>query len=232
MPRAIWTGSLSFGLVNVPVGLFSATDDKAIHFNQFQAGTADRIRQKRVNERTGEEVEYAEVVKGYDLGGGEVRHRHARRARSPSSPGAPGPSRNHRLRRPRRHRSHLLQVDVLPRPAGRAGRPALRAVARGDGPEQQGRRRLPGVPHQGAPRHDQADRDGAGPRDHVLRRRDPRSEDRAPRRHVRGGLLRPGAQHGPAADRVDGERVGPDHLRRRVPQARRASHRREAPGQG
>ena len=71
MPRAIWTGSLSFGLVNVPVGLFSATDDKAIHFNQFQAGTADRIRQKRVNERTGEEVEYAEVVKGYDLGGGE-----------------------------------------------------------------------------------------------------------------------------------------------------------------
>jgi len=71
MPRAIWTGSLSFGLVNVPVGLFTATDDKAIHFNQFQAGTSDRVRQKRVNERTGEEVEYAEVVKGYDLGGGE-----------------------------------------------------------------------------------------------------------------------------------------------------------------
>ncbi|HLM96874.1 MAG TPA: Ku protein [Acidimicrobiales bacterium] len=71
MPRAIWTGSLSFGLVNVPVGLFSATDDKAIHFNQFQAGTSDRVRQKRVNERTGDEVEYAQVVKGYDLGGGE-----------------------------------------------------------------------------------------------------------------------------------------------------------------
>jgi DNA end-binding protein Ku len=71
MPRAIWTGSLSFGLVNVPVGLFAATDDKAIHFNQFQAGTPDRVRQKRINERTGEEVEYAEVVKGYDLGGGE-----------------------------------------------------------------------------------------------------------------------------------------------------------------
>jgi DNA end-binding protein Ku len=71
MPRAIWTGSLSFGLVNVPVGLFTATDDKTVHFNQFQAGTSDRIRQKRVNERTGEEVEYADVVKGYDLGGGE-----------------------------------------------------------------------------------------------------------------------------------------------------------------
>jgi len=71
MPRAIWTGSLSFGLVNVPVGLFTATEDKTIHFNQFQAGTSDRIRQRRVNERTGEEVEYADVVKGYDLGGGE-----------------------------------------------------------------------------------------------------------------------------------------------------------------
>jgi DNA end-binding protein Ku len=71
MPRAIWTGSLSFGLVNVPVGLFTATDDKSVHFHQFQAGTSDRIRQKRVNERTGEEVEYADVVKGYDLGGGE-----------------------------------------------------------------------------------------------------------------------------------------------------------------
>jgi DNA end-binding protein Ku len=71
MPRAIWTGSLSFGLVNVPVGLFTATEDRSIRFNQFQAGTADRIRQKRVNERTGEEVEYADVVKGYDLGGGE-----------------------------------------------------------------------------------------------------------------------------------------------------------------
>jgi len=71
MPRAIWTGSLSFGLVNVPVGLFTATEDRTVHFNQFQAGTGDRIRQKRVNERTGDEVEYADVVKGYDLGGGE-----------------------------------------------------------------------------------------------------------------------------------------------------------------
>ncbi len=71
MARPIWTGALSFGLVNVPVGLYSATEDKAIHFNQFQAGTADRIRNKRVNERTGEEVEFADIVKGYDLGGGE-----------------------------------------------------------------------------------------------------------------------------------------------------------------
>jgi DNA end-binding protein Ku len=71
MARPTWTGSLSFGLVNVPVGLYSATEDKTIHFNQFAGGTADRIRMKRVNERTGEEVPYEDVAKGYDLGGGE-----------------------------------------------------------------------------------------------------------------------------------------------------------------
>ena len=71
MAKAIWTGSLSFGLVNVPVGLYSATEDRSIHFNQFRAGTSERIRNKRVSEQTGEEVAYSDVVKGYDLGGGE-----------------------------------------------------------------------------------------------------------------------------------------------------------------
>ena len=71
MARAIWTGSLSFGLVSIPVGLYSATEDKAIRFHQFQEGTTDRVRNKRVNERTGEEVEYSQIVKGYDIGGGE-----------------------------------------------------------------------------------------------------------------------------------------------------------------
>ncbi|MGO9965067.1 MAG: Ku protein [Acidimicrobiales bacterium] len=71
MAKAIWTGSLSFGLVNVPVGLYSATEDRSIHFNQFRAGTSERIRNKRVGEQTGEEVAYSDIVKGYDLGGGE-----------------------------------------------------------------------------------------------------------------------------------------------------------------
>jgi len=71
MPRAIWKGSLSFGLVNVPVGVYPATQDKSIHFNQFQAGTSDRIRYKKVNERTGDEVESSDIVKGVDIGGGE-----------------------------------------------------------------------------------------------------------------------------------------------------------------
>jgi DNA end-binding protein Ku len=71
MARTIWKGSLSFGLVNVPVGLYPATQDKAIHFNQLEAGTSDRIRYKKVNERTGQEVESGSIVKGFDLGGGE-----------------------------------------------------------------------------------------------------------------------------------------------------------------
>ena len=70
-PRTIWSGSLSFGLVNVPVGLYPATADKSIHFNQFEEGTSDRIRYKKVNERTGEEVSTDRIVRGVDVGGGE-----------------------------------------------------------------------------------------------------------------------------------------------------------------
>ena len=71
MARTIWKGALSFGLVNVPVGLYPATQDKTIHFNQLEEGTSDRIRYKKVNERTGKEVDGAHIVKGFDLGGGE-----------------------------------------------------------------------------------------------------------------------------------------------------------------
>jgi DNA end-binding protein Ku len=71
MARAIWSGSINFGLVSIPVGLYSATDDHTIHFHQFQRGTADRIRYQRINERTGKEVDYADIVKGAEVGGGD-----------------------------------------------------------------------------------------------------------------------------------------------------------------
>ena len=75
MPRAIWTGSLSFGLVNVPVGLFAATDDKAIHFNQFQAGTPDRSVVERVTQAFDERIKVVFVQQRVDplierMGGG------------------------------------------------------------------------------------------------------------------------------------------------------------------
>ena len=71
MARAIWSGYITFGLVSVPVGLYSATEEHELDFHQFQRGTSDRIRYKRVNERTGREVDYDKIVKGHDVGGGE-----------------------------------------------------------------------------------------------------------------------------------------------------------------
>ena len=71
MPRAIWSGSIGFGLVNVPVKLYSAVEEKGIHFNQFQEGTKTRVRNKRVNEKTGKEVAYDKVVKGYETSKGK-----------------------------------------------------------------------------------------------------------------------------------------------------------------
>jgi DNA end-binding protein Ku len=71
MPRAIWTGSISFGLVNVPVKIYSATESKDVHFNQFQEGTGKRIHYKRVAEGTGDEVEYEDIVKGYEISDGK-----------------------------------------------------------------------------------------------------------------------------------------------------------------
>ncbi|OIJ99692.1 Ku protein [Streptomyces colonosanans] len=68
MARAVWSGALSFGLVALPVQLFTATESHTIRFNQLQRGTSDRVRNKRVNERTGEEVPMEEIVKGFDIG--------------------------------------------------------------------------------------------------------------------------------------------------------------------
>jgi DNA end-binding protein Ku len=71
MPRALWSGVLAFGLVNVPVALFSATGDKAVHFNQINRTTGNRIRYRKVDEATGEEVAASDIVSGYDTGADE-----------------------------------------------------------------------------------------------------------------------------------------------------------------
>jgi DNA end-binding protein Ku len=67
MPRAIWTGAISFGLVTVPVRLYSAVNRKTVRFNQLDSSDNGRIAQKRVNPRTGEEVPYERIVKGYEI---------------------------------------------------------------------------------------------------------------------------------------------------------------------
>jgi DNA end-binding protein Ku len=71
MARPIWRGAINFGLVTVPVELYSATEDHTIGFRQLERGTSDRIRYRRVNERTGKEVEFSDIVKGYELDDGD-----------------------------------------------------------------------------------------------------------------------------------------------------------------
>jgi DNA end-binding protein Ku len=67
MPRAIWTGAISFGMVTVPVKLYSALNRKSVRFHQLSGKTGVRIAQKRVDPQTGEEVAYEDVVKGYEI---------------------------------------------------------------------------------------------------------------------------------------------------------------------
>ncbi|CAN5544990.1 hypothetical protein BH20ACT19_BH20ACT19_11330 [soil metagenome] len=67
MARAIWSGAISFGLVNIPVKLFSAVSKKTVRFHQLDAKTGTRIQQRRVNPQTGDEVPYEQLVKGYEL---------------------------------------------------------------------------------------------------------------------------------------------------------------------
>jgi DNA end-binding protein Ku len=68
MPRSIWRGAISFGLVNVPVKLFSAVSPKGIRFNQLHDKDHARIRMKRVCSAEDEEVPYENIVKGYEIG--------------------------------------------------------------------------------------------------------------------------------------------------------------------
>jgi DNA end-binding protein Ku len=67
--RPIWTGTVSFALLSVPVKLYTATRSKDISFNQIEKSTGGRIKQKRVSATTGEEVSPEDIIKGYDLGG-------------------------------------------------------------------------------------------------------------------------------------------------------------------
>jgi DNA end-binding protein Ku len=67
MPRAIWSGSVSFGLVSVPVKLYSALDRKTVRFHQLSGKTGVRVAQKRVDPQSGEEVPYADIVRGFEI---------------------------------------------------------------------------------------------------------------------------------------------------------------------
>jgi DNA end-binding protein Ku len=70
MPRSIWSGAISFGLVNVPVKLYSATSHKEVHFNMLHSKDGARIKQQRVCSEEGVEVPWEEIAKGYEISPG------------------------------------------------------------------------------------------------------------------------------------------------------------------
>jgi DNA end-binding protein Ku len=70
--RAIWKGAVSFGLVNVPVKLYSATEDRDVSFHQVHSDDGGRVRYKRFCQVCGEEVPYSDIAKGYEMDGGDV----------------------------------------------------------------------------------------------------------------------------------------------------------------
>lgn len=70
MPRAIWSGAISFGLVTIPVKLFSSVSKKQVSFNRFDTRTESKVKQKLISAADGSEVEYSDLVKGYEVSSG------------------------------------------------------------------------------------------------------------------------------------------------------------------
>ncbi len=71
MPRPVWTGSISFGLVNIPVRLHGATESHRVAFHEYDQGSGQRIRLKRVTEKSGREIPWKKIVKGFEVAKGQ-----------------------------------------------------------------------------------------------------------------------------------------------------------------
>src|SRR5688572_4750431 len=67
MARAIWSGSISFGLLNVPVKLYSAVSKNTVRFRELREKDGSRVKHKRVAEEDGKEVSYDDIIKGYEF---------------------------------------------------------------------------------------------------------------------------------------------------------------------
>jgi Ku protein len=70
--RSIWKGAISFGLVTIPVKLYSATEQRDVSFHQVHRADGGRIKYRRVCTKDGEEIPYADIAKGYELPSGEM----------------------------------------------------------------------------------------------------------------------------------------------------------------
>ena len=148
MARAIWKGSISFGLVNIPVGLYAAESRDDISFKMLDRKTMSPIHYKRVSEESGKEVPWEETVRGYPLEGGRYvvlsdedlgpPPRRRRRSTSPTSSIS--------------RRSARSTSTALLSGARQERREGLRPAARDAAPHRQGRDRQGGDPHPPVPR--------------------------------------------------------------------------------
>src|SRR5262245_36031583 len=71
MPRSVFNATISFGLINVPIKLFTATDSHTISFREIHQKDGARLEHRRIDPETGDTVEYADIVKGFELAEGE-----------------------------------------------------------------------------------------------------------------------------------------------------------------
>ncbi len=71
MPRSIWNGTISFGLVNVPIKVFSGTESRTVHFHEVHLADGARIEHRRICPDDGEQVDYDDIVKGFEVRKGE-----------------------------------------------------------------------------------------------------------------------------------------------------------------
>src|SRR5579862_6731927 len=71
MARAIWSGSISFGLVNIPVKAYTAVRDHSVHFHQLDRKTGARVRYEKVSEKSGKEVRSDDIELGYEVAKGK-----------------------------------------------------------------------------------------------------------------------------------------------------------------
>ena len=127
MPRTMWKGAISFGLVTIPVAVYPATEEKTLRFNQLHEEDGGRIRMKRTCSIDGEEVPYDEIVKGYEYE--KDKYVVLTDEDFDAVPRRVQPGHRHpAVRRPGRDRPRAVQEVLLPGP-GRDRREGVRAAA-------------------------------------------------------------------------------------------------------
>ena len=169
MARPVWSGTISFGLVNVPVKAFTAVRDHDVHFHQLDKKSGSRIRYKKVTEKSGREVDADQIEMGFEIADGryvtfdkkeldELRPKSTKTIEVTDFVALDG-------RRP-----DLLRAHVLARPRRRRRRPRLPAAAGGDGGTRPSRHRHGGDAQQAVPHGDPSARRSAGDVDDAVRR--------------------------------------------------------------